>query len=619
MFSIIYVIEADDGLRAQTSYYLSKQGYSPVPYANIAEFLGETHSSPGCIVLGSGPNTFDLPEQVETIISRVPDFPILILSHSTPAVAAVAAVKAGAVDCVEGSSGSHLIVGIQNALNQDASCRGTQVQQQAAVARLERLSQRERQVLQGLVGGMTNKQIARHLEISPRTVEMHRAHMLSQLEASSSSAAIRLAITAGVPPLADAEQVSPAALGPAHAPRRPQRRARAVPAATLDAVLPSVVDVLEGTTDCVFLLDRDDCFTYFNKAAIETIAGDRELIGENLWRAFPGARQTIAFAHLREAAQERKPSRFEFYEPDLAMWFDVSVRPIPSGLQVFFRDLTRKREAFVALRQSEERLRLALEASGDGAWDLNARSGQIELSRRFLGLLGYDPDSVPPSLDWVKSRIHAEDLPRVERQLEEHLLGRTPKYCAEYRFLDGSGEWRWVRDRGRLVDRDPETQQARRVVGTGTDITDLKMQELHAQEALERLELAQAGAGAGLWDLDLDARTVRLCARSLAMHAIDAEPFAPLPERSWEESLDPEDLPAARRALEEAVLTGAMFRANYRARWGNKARWILGLGRVVPASCGHPQRLVGINLQLLAEASGDDRLGDRERSPARAS
>ncbi|MFD1612732.1 PAS domain-containing protein [Sphingomonas tabacisoli] len=598
MFTAIQVIDEDTAQRAKTSFYLSKHGYSPSPYASVEEFVQVNRAPSGVVLLAASGQSSDLPDRVRKIISEAPGLPVLIVSHSVSATSAVAAVKAGATDCVDGSSPADLIVVIQKALNEDAYCRGTQAQQQTAIARLDRLSQRERQVLQGLVGGMTNKQIARHLEISPRTVEMHRAHMLSELEAATSSEAIKLAIVAGMAPLADADHVSAIALAPAYAPKRSPRQIKSPQAAPLDTLLPSVVDVLEGTTDCVFLLDREDRFTYFNKAAVETIANGRDLLGANVWSAFPGARETIAFGKLHQAAQERKPLRFEFYEPDLSRWFDVSVRPIPSGLQVFFRDLTKERQAFAELRRSEERLRLALDASGDGAWDLDLRSGHVEMSRRFLEQLHYDHQLVTQSLDWVKSRIHWEDLPLVEQSIEEHLLDRTPSFHAEYRLLNGLGEWRWILDRGRVVDRDIETGQALRIVGTGKDVTELKRQQAEAAEALQRLELAGAGAGAGFWDLNLDDRTVRFCAASLAMHGIDAAPFAPLSEQCWENSVHPEDLPAAKRALEEALVTGAMFRANYRTRSSDGERWILGLARVVQTSPGQPRRMVGLNLQL---------------------
>lgn len=608
MFTAVHVIEEDTAQRAKTSFYLSKHGYSPSPYASVGEFLEVKHDSFGVVLLSASGKSSGLPDQIRKIISEAPGIPVLIVSRSLSAASAVAALKAGAIDCVESSSPADLIVAIENARSQDAYWRGTQAQRQTALARLNRLSQRERQVLQGLVGGMTNKQIARHLEISPRTVEMHRAHMLSELEAGTSSEAIKLAIIAGVAPLADADRISANALAPRFARNRPVRQVKSPQAAPLDARLPSVIDVLEGTTDCVFLLDRDDRFTYFNKAAVETIANGRDLLGVNVWSAFPGARETIAFAKLRHAAQERKPVRFEFYEPDLSRWFDVSVRPIPNGLQVFFRDLTRERQALVELRQSEERLRLALDASGDGAWDLELGSGHIEMSSRFLEQLHFDHQLVTPSLDWVKSRIHSDDLPLVERALEEHLLDRTSSFQAEYRLLDGLGEWRWILDRGRVVDRNVETGQALRMLGTGMDVTELKRQQVRAEEALHRLELAGAGAGAGFWDLNLDDRTVRFCATSLAMHGIDAAPFASLPEQCWENSVHPDDLPATKRALEEALATGAMFRANYRARSSNGERWITpwgtrarspswtfsgGLGQLAPSFRRHapPQRL----------------------------
>ncbi|NNM76580.1 PAS domain-containing protein [Sphingomonas sp. ID1715] len=600
MFSVVHIIQEAEGLRAQTSYYLSKQGYSPRPYSTVTEFLDTVPAAPGCVLLGAGPELSDLGEQIATIGARSPRSPVIILSHSLPAPLAFAAVKAGAIDCVEAPCGADLIVALEKARLGHADSRENLALRQVALARLARLSQRERQVLQGLVGGMTNKQIARRLELSPRTVEMHSAHMLSQLEARNSAAAVRLATTAGIPPLCDADQIGASALAPAYSPNQSARQRRTRQGTPFEATLPSVIDVLEGTTDCVFLLDRDERFTYFNRAAIEAIADQRDLTGLNLWDAFPAARQTIAFAQMREAARERRPVRFEFYEPDLAKWFDVSVRPIPSGLQVFFRDLTQTRMALIALRQSEERLRLALEASGDGAWDFDVSSGRIEMSPGYLRNLGYDHRAVPSTFEWVKSRIHPEDLPGLERLLAQHLLGTSDPYCAEYRVLDGQDQWRWNLDRGRVVDRDAETGEARRMVGTGTDITELKLQRLRAEEAFERLNLAQAGAGAGLWDYDLAERTLRLCARSLSMHGIAAAPFVPVSERRWEDSVNPEDLPAARKALEDAIATGGMFRASYRTRGDADPRWILGLGRIVPPSCGQPRRFVGINLQLSA-------------------
>ena len=201
--------------------------------------------------------------------------------------------------------------------------------------------------MRGLLAGMTNKEIARRLELSPRTVEMHRANMMADLALDSLADAIRLAVEAELAPL-EANGASHAPTADALRPPPQIRTARRPPSSggvALQALLPPVIDALEGTTDCVFLLDHDFKFTYLNANAVEAIAGGRALIGASLWEAFPRTSETRAATLLREAAAQRKSERFDFFHPDLDRWFDVSIRPIPSGLQVFFRDVGGERVA----------------------------------------------------------------------------------------------------------------------------------------------------------------------------------------------------------------------------------------------------------------------------------
>lgn len=599
MSATIHIVDDDVAVRAALSYLLTSHGYPTQIYASGTEFLQARQFQPGCVLLDLRMDGASGLEVLEELSRRGFALPIIAMSGEDNMATAIKALKLGAVDFVQKPcESSELVVAIEGAL--DAAGKGAQRREtrNSAAAQLRTLSPRERQILRGLVAGMTNKEIARRLDLSPRTVEMHRSNLIRDLRLRNTSDAIRLAIEAELTPLEaedGASAPSAAALAPPsslQAAKRPPKPRRGA----LDEILPPVLDVLEGTTDGVFLLDRDFNFTYLNRHALETVADDRELIGSNVWHAFPGAARTRAFDELKVAAEERKSVRFDFYEPDLARWFDVNARPIPSGLQVFFRDFSPERSAFAELKQSEERLRLALEASGDGAWDWDLASGRIEMSRRYLSQLGYDRhDDIPHTIDGARHLIHPADLPEVQRQLEEHLAGQSEIFACEYRIRLRRGGWRWSFDRGRVVARDPGSGKPTRMVGTATDISWLKEMRAKADEANERIALAQEGAGSGIWDLDLRRRRVRMCARTRDMHGISDGVGAVMAESVWAATVHPDDLARTMTALGEAAASGSTYAVKYRAILpGGEYRWLFALGKRLAGGGGMPNRFVGI-------------------------
>jgi PAS domain S-box-containing protein len=128
------------------------------------------------------------------------------------------------------------------------------------------------------------------------------------------------------------------------------------------------------------------------------------------------------------------------------------------------------------LRQSEEQLRLVIEASRDGLWDHNLKSGIAYLSPRYAEITGLRPGHVPANLDAFGRLVHPEDWPLVLKAMNEHLAGKSPFSEAEYRMLRPDGGERWVWGRGQVVERGPDGTPWR-MVGTISDITDRKQAE----------------------------------------------------------------------------------------------------------------------------------------------
>ncbi|HLQ24082.1 MAG TPA: EAL domain-containing protein [Gemmatimonadales bacterium] len=122
---------------------------------------------------------------------------------------------------------------------------------------------------------------------------------------------------------------------------------------------------------------------------------------------------------------------------------------------------------------SEERLRLALLATETGLWEWHAAGGARYLSEAWTALLGHSPGALDGELPLPEPLVHAEDLPQARARLQAHLTGTTQLYEAEYRLRTKAGEWRWVHDRGRVVERDREGR-ALRMIGMQTDVTERK-------------------------------------------------------------------------------------------------------------------------------------------------
>ncbi len=159
-----------------------------------------------------------------------------------------------------------------------------------------------------------------------------------------------------------------------------------------------------------------------------------------------------------------------------------------------------------ALRHSEERFQLAMEASKDGLWDWNAVSGQIYYSPGYSSMLGYLQDEIAPTVDsWLK-RVHPDERDAVFQVYVDCLENRLDEFEIEFRMRTKSGEWLWISSRGRAVDRD-SAGRATRMVGTHTDITARKRAEQELTLAKEAAENANRAKSEFLANMSHELRT----------------------------------------------------------------------------------------------------------------
>ncbi len=148
-------------------------------------------------------------------------------------------------------------------------------------------------------------------------------------------------------------------------------------------------------------------------------------------------------------------------------------------------DVTARKQAEQALRESEERLRLALQAANQGLYDLNIQTGEAKVSSEYATMLGYDPaDFRETNARWIE-RLHPEDREKVAATYRAYIRGDLPDYAVEFRQRTTSGDWKWILSLGKIVAWD-EDGKPLRMLGTHTDITQRKQME----ESLARTQFA---------------------------------------------------------------------------------------------------------------------------------
>lgn len=148
---------------------------------------------------------------------------------------------------------------------------------------------------------------------------------------------------------------------------------------------------------------------------------------------------------------------------------------ISFGLENFSNE-DQRRYSEKALSYSEEQLKLVLEGSNDGFIDWDIPSSTVQMSARYLEMLGYTRNELKPKPASIKELIHPEDWERVKMFFDEELLRDNPAFETEARMLTKSGKWRWILYRGKVVERN-EFGMTTRVAGTCTDVTEKKMYE----------------------------------------------------------------------------------------------------------------------------------------------
>jgi two-component system response regulator FixJ len=196
----VYVIDDDAAMRDSLNFLLGAAGFDVTMFDTATKFLNVLPRLDfGCVVSDvrmPGIDGIELLKRMKALTSR---FPIVIITWHGDVPLAVEAMKLGAVDFLEKPfEDDRLIAMIDTAIRQSDPAARDQAVTRDLAARIASLSPRERQVMDGLIAGLSNKLIARDHDISPRTIEVYRANVMTKMQANSLSELVRLAMRGGL-------------------------------------------------------------------------------------------------------------------------------------------------------------------------------------------------------------------------------------------------------------------------------------------------------------------------------------------------------------------------------------------------------------------------------------
>jgi len=197
---VVCIVDDDEAVRESLQVLLETMGYTVKAYESGIAFLENCGSlGPGCVLLDVRMPHMNGLEVQERLKAERPDLPVVIVTGHADVAMAVQAMRTGAIDFIEKPfEEDALLASVQNALSYAEEAHRNDDVKAAIQCNLDRLTPREREVFDQLIIGHANKVVARALDCSPRTVEIHRARVMEKMSATSVAHLVRMAITAGI-------------------------------------------------------------------------------------------------------------------------------------------------------------------------------------------------------------------------------------------------------------------------------------------------------------------------------------------------------------------------------------------------------------------------------------
>ncbi|SDQ41518.1 PAS domain S-box protein [Natronobacterium texcoconense] len=263
-------------------------------------------------------------------------------------------------------------------------------------------------------------------------------------------------------------------------------------------------------SDAFYAVDEEFRFTHVNERAEELLQhSEDDLLGERLWDVFPDLTDLDeVWDAFHTALEQQEATSYELYYDTLDFWVEANLYPSETGISVYFRDVTERKEREQYLEDAKAQLEAATEAGAVGTWEWKIDEDRFVTGASFARTFGVDPDAAREgvSLERILSSIHEADRDRVERKIQE-AVESGGEYEEEYRVWNADGELRWVVGRGHVECDDDGNPVA--FPGALADITERKQAELELEKQQRQLETLFQVLPVGAVVADADGSLIR--------------------------------------------------------------------------------------------------------------
>ncbi len=243
-----------------------------------------------------------------------------------------------------------------------------------------------------------------------------------------------------------------------------------------------LLTLLDTIDEGIFAFDKEWHYIYLNQAAANLVQRAREeLIGQNIWQRTPELAHSRFYIEMHRAVQENRTISMEAFYPHLNTWLESNICPSPEGITVVSRDISERKRSEEALKTSEERLHLAVDAAQLGLWFCDLPFDELIWDTKVKEHFWLSAD-IRVTMDTFYERIHPDDRLRTEQAINQS-IEQHDQYDIEYRTLSETGQIKWIRAIGKTFYDEAGTPK--RFDGVTLDITDKK----ETAAALRRSEL----------------------------------------------------------------------------------------------------------------------------------
>jgi diguanylate cyclase (GGDEF)-like protein/PAS domain S-box-containing protein len=255
--------------------------------------------------------------------------------------------------------------------------------------------------------------------------------------------------------------------------------------------LAQLAAIVESSQDAMISQSPDGIITSWNRAAEQLFGYTRqEMIGCAVSILIPLEYQTEEVLICQRIHQGERVETYQTkrrHQNGSLIDVALTISPIQDengtviGTSKILRDITERKQAEAALQASQARWQFALEGSGDGVWDWNVQTNEVFFSRQWKTMLGYGEAEIGNHLEEWSSRVHPDDIAQCYAGLNGHFNQETPVYQNEHRVRCKDGSYKWILDRGKVIEW-TQAGQPLRMIGIHTDISERKQAEKSLNE-----------------------------------------------------------------------------------------------------------------------------------------